>query len=140
MIVLLRYLGYTLKDFLTNTPTQSNATRVIIPPLDLATGQRSRPIPEVPHPAAYKCVKEYLKALLQSLIKSIEKNPADLPDPVFRQSPADLADGLKHQLDAFWHCEYPFSIPVTDENPLAWWESLQKFPQSQVLAVMSLSF
>lgn len=132
--------GYTLKDFLVGHSIRSNTTRVVIPPLDPSTGQRLRPALEIPYPAAYKRVKEYLKSLLQSLIKSALQNPAELPDPLFHQSPADLADGLKHQLDAFWHCEYPFAIPMTDENPLTWWESLQKFPQAQVLAVMLSSF
>jgi len=43
--------------------------------------------------------------------------------------------GLWHQLEAFWHGEWPFNQQVKDSNPLAWWESLQDHPHARVLAV-----
>jgi hypothetical protein len=50
-------------------------------------------------------------------------------------TPAEIVNGLRHQVEAFWRSEWPFNEPIKDGNPLAWWESLQNHPHAHVLAV-----
>jgi hypothetical protein len=51
---------------------------------------------------------------------------------------AEIVDGLRVQLDAFWQNEWPFDQQVENNNPLSWWESLRYHSHARVLAVCIL--
>ncbi|KXN87127.1 hypothetical protein AN958_09181 [Leucoagaricus sp. SymC.cos] len=134
---------YKLNDFLVHSedavlrPT-STALPLVIPALDPATGQRLRPSPEMSYPAAFRRVKDFLKDMLRSLCDWAKEHPNELHDSLFRQSPSELSRALQSQLTAFWHGEYPFSVPMmSDSDPMAWWGSMLRIPHAQVLAFLA---
>jgi hypothetical protein len=74
---------------------------------------------------AYSCVKIFLKELLCKKLARHQTHPDDPIEPLFKElSPSEVVDGLRHQLEAFWHNEWPFKEPVKDGDPLGWWEAL----------------
>ncbi|KAG2138776.1 hypothetical protein BD769DRAFT_1637810 [Suillus cothurnatus] len=100
----------------------------------LRTGQRT----PLPYPHAYTRVKDFLKEKLQKDLAHYVANPDSvLATSIFKVlSAAEVASGLRHQLEAFWHGEWPFNQQVKDGDPLAWWESLQDHPHACVLAAL----
>ncbi|KAG2116350.1 hypothetical protein BD769DRAFT_1778182 [Suillus cothurnatus] len=116
---------YPNSDFL-KKPT-ANATTIVIPVLSQRTGQRT----PLPYPHAYTRVKDFLKEKLQKDLSHYVANPDSY-------SAAEVASGLRHQLEAFWHGEWPFNQQVKDGNPLAWWESLQDHLHARVLAHLAI--
>ncbi|KAG2079898.1 ribonuclease H-like domain-containing protein [Suillus cothurnatus] len=125
---------YPNSDFL-KKPT-ANATTIVIPALSQRTGQRT----PLPYPHAYTRVKDFLKEKLQKDLAHYVANPDSvLATSIFKVlSAAEVASGLRHQLEAFWHGEWPFNQQVKDGNPLAWWESLQDHPHARVLAHLAI--
>ena len=106
---------------------------IVIPPLILRNSTNFTPNEQMPYPNAYKQVKEYLKGLLHPEVDHHKTHPI----PALKQlSPAQVVEGLWHQLDTFWHGEYPFNQKVeSNNNSLAWWASLRYHPHASVLAV-----
>ncbi|KAG0700235.1 ribonuclease H-like domain-containing protein, partial [Suillus ampliporus] len=126
---------YPLSDFL-KKPAPS-ATTIVIPALHHRTGPRpngsSTPLP---YPIAYGRVKIFLKDMLCKKLDRHQMHPEDSFEPLLKDlSQAQVVDGLRHQLEAFWRNEWPFNEPVKDGNPLGWWEALRHHSQAQVLAV-----
>ena len=52
---------------------------------------------------------------------------------------AQIVDGLRVQLDAFWRNEWPFDQQVENNDALSWWESLRCHTHARVLAVCTVS-
>ncbi len=95
----------------------------------------------LPFPEAYEVVKQYLKHMLKDMLEYIENNPSELKNgiPVLQKlGPVRAAEGLKSQLEAFWRGEWPFSMELTEQDPLAWWEQVGCNPHADVLAVSVL--
>ncbi|KAG1842728.1 hypothetical protein F4604DRAFT_1689823 [Suillus subluteus] len=124
---------YSKSEFL-KKPTV-NMTTIVIPALSQETGHHTL----LPYLHAYTCVKDFLKEQLQKDLANYVTNPnSALPASIFKVlSVAEIASGLCHQTEAFWHDEWPFNQQVKDGNPLAWWESLQNHPHAHVLAMKS---
>ena len=96
--------------------------------------------PPIPYPHAYDRVKVYLKNMLREQLACCEAHPDDRKHPIFREmDAAQIMDNLHHQMEAYWHNEYPFNIPVKDGNPLAWWKSLGEHVRGHVLSVHIMS-
>jgi hypothetical protein len=61
------------------------------------------------------------------------------PIPALKQlTAAQIVDGLRVQLDAFWLNEWPFDQQLENDDPLSWWESLRHHCHARVLAVRAL--
>jgi hypothetical protein len=92
---------------------------------------------DVPYPRAYNQAKDFLKEMLCNELElaaraetTASKNPL-----MSGLSPAEIIDGFRRQLLAFAQHEWPFVGFISDNNTLAWWESLEHHPQARVLAV-----
>jgi hypothetical protein len=84
----------------------------------------------------YSCVKDYLKNMLREHLAHHKTHHEEHMHPIFTElSPAQIIEDLRHQLEAYWHNEWPFDIPVKDGNPLAWWKSLGKHVHACILSV-----
>ena len=107
---------------------------IVIPPLNQRNGATA-PNDRLPYHNAHRRVKDFLKDLLRPEVERHETHPI----PALKQlTSSQIVDGLRHQLDAYWHNEWPFDQQVDDNNPLNWWESLQYHRHASVLAVSIL--
>ncbi|KAG1891136.1 ribonuclease H-like domain-containing protein [Suillus subluteus] len=125
---------YSKSEFL-KKPTV-NMTTIVNPALSQRTSQRT----PLPYPHAYTRVKDFLKEQLQKDLANYVTNPdSALPASIFKVlSAAEIASGLRHQIEAFWCDEWPFNQQVKEGNPLAWWESLQNHLHARVLAHLAI--
>ena len=127
------WIGYPLADYLKKPPT------ITIP----AAYQQSTPRPAVVnppptllYPRAYNRVKNYLKDMLRTQLTRHETHPDDRMHPIFTElSAVRIVEDLRHQLEAYWHNEWPFDTPVKDGDPLTWWRNLSDHPHGRVLSV-----
>jgi hypothetical protein len=91
----------------------------------------------VPYPTAYKRTKAFLKDILMKEVEMIKKHPKETAgDILHKYTTAQIAERFVRQLVMYARGEWPFDLPH-DENALLWWESLEKHPQAEVLAVSS---
>jgi hypothetical protein len=86
----------------------------------------------MPYHNAYKRVKEYLKQLLRP---EVERHNTQLIENLKQLTQAQIVNGLRNQLHAYWCGEWPFDQQVKDGDPLKWWISLIPHPHARVLAV-----
>ena len=92
----------------------------------------------VPYPTAYKRTKAFLKDILIKEVKMVKKHPDETAgDILHKYTIKQTADRFVRQLVMYAKGEWPFDLPH-EENALKWWESLEKHPQADVLAVSSL--
>jgi hypothetical protein len=125
-------LGYPLSEYL----KKLNTSTIVIPAANNRNAPRGVTNSAISYPHAYSRVKNFLKDMLREILNYRQTHPDDLADPALKDlSPAQMVDGLKNQLGAFWHNEWPFNQPVNNGNPLAWWEALRYHPHARVLAV-----
>ena len=98
-------------------------------------GQRATVTVPLAYANSYSRVKNFLKDMLRETLKLLQKGSINLK-PVFADlSRAQIVDGLRTQLEAYWRDEWPFNQPVKDNDPLSWWKTLAEHPYAQVLAV-----
>jgi hypothetical protein len=120
-------LGYPLSDYF----KKPSATVIVIPALHHRNGLNPSNKP-LPYPSAHKRVKDFLKEMLRPEVERHEIRPI----PALQQlTPAQIVDGLRRQLDAYWRNEWPFDQQVENHDPLAWWESLRYHSHARVLSV-----
>lgn len=78
--------------------------------------------------------------MLRDTLDRIQAFPNAADYPVIRSlPPAEVVNGLRVQLDAFWRGQWPFNEKLVDDNPLAWWTSFQFHPHARVLAVSAVT-
>lgn len=78
--------------------------------------------------------------MLATFIDWYQAHPDDRRDPALANLQlADIVEGLKQQLPAFWRGDWPFDQPVEGGDPLAWWNNLRFHPHGRVMAVSSSS-
>ncbi|KAG2345131.1 hypothetical protein BDR05DRAFT_947067 [Suillus weaverae] len=104
--------------------TTANTPTIVIPVLSQRTGQHT----PLAYPHAYTHIKDFLKDKLQKDLAHYVMNPKSAP----------ATSIFKHQIKAFWHDKWPFNQQVKDDNPLAWWESLQDHLHAHVLAHLTI--
>ena len=95
------HLGYPLSDYL----KKPSPRVIVIPPLNQRNGATA-PNDRLPYHNAHRRVKDFLKDLLRPEVERHETHPI----PALKQAPtsSQIVDGLRHQLDAYWHNEWPF--------------------------------
>ena len=127
-------LGYPHSEYLKKSTPGLGV--IVIPPqvqknsLNIASNAE-----RMPYANAHKRVKEFLKVLLRPEVDRHETHPI----PALMQlTTAQIVDGLRHQIDAYWRGEWPFDQKVENNDPLAWWTSLCHHPHARVLAVCDL--
>ncbi|KAF7985089.1 hypothetical protein HWV62_8971 [Athelia sp. TMB] len=113
---------------------EASRTAISIP----SAGNRSHG--PIPFAGAYNRVKEYLKNMLSKFITWYQAHPDDRRDPAFANLQlADIVEGLKQQLPAFWQGEWPFNQPsIEGGDPLVWWTGLRFHPQGRVMAFLAI--
>ena len=78
--------------------------------------------------------------MLCAQLECCKTHPDDHMHPLFKElSVAEIVEELCHQLEAFWHNEYPFNTPVKDGNPLVWWRCFGDHNHAHVLSVSIIS-
>jgi len=91
----------------------------------------------VPYPNAYKRAKAFLKDILMKEVEMVKQHPKETAgDILHKYMTAQIAERFVRQLIMYARGEWPFDLPHED-NALLWWESLEKHPQAEVLAVSS---
>jgi hypothetical protein len=113
------------------------STNVIVIPSLQSRNISSVPNKPLPYPAAHKRVKDFLKAMLRPEVERHETCPILA---LKQLAAAEIVDGLRVQLDAFWWNEWPFDQQVENNDPLSWWESLRYHSHARVLAVCGILF
>ena len=90
------------------------------------------------HPRAYMRVKGFLKQHLKIMLQytSAHLNADDALSVLMRGSgTATIVEEFRCQLESYWLNEWPFNIPVTNNDPYMWWKSLCAHPHAWVLSV-----
>ncbi|KAJ7198848.1 hypothetical protein GGX14DRAFT_573290 [Mycena pura] len=95
------------------------------------------------YPHAFFRVKELLKTVLKALLQQHASHDSGTCrcHPIFKtQSPLEIADALRLQLEAFWLGEPPFHAPVLKDDTMEWWMNLERgnSPRSNVLAMLAV--
>lgn len=52
---------------------------------------------------------------------------------------ATVVEEFRRQLESYWFNEWPFNIPISNNNPFAWWMALKPHPHARVLSVKHVS-
>jgi hypothetical protein len=128
--LLLFAIGYPSSDYLKKTTPAPNT--ILLPAITQTQGQTHA----LSYSTAYNRLKNYLKDLCNTKLEHHKSHSNERVQLLFKElSPAQVADDLKHQIEAFWHHKWPFNQQLNDGNPLAWWQHLQDHPHARVLVV-----
>jgi len=141
------YTGYSRSDVL-KKPTTMSATislharknNNLQNPANTPDDSQSTPFPK-----AYNRAKEFLKVMLRNEIDLTARDPvvtkqANINPLIQDLGPPEVVNQFRKQLLAYARNEWPFTNPITGGNTLAWWESLERHPHAQVLAVSHKPF
>jgi hypothetical protein len=85
----------------------------------------------MPYYNTYTQVKTFLKDMMNSITERIQKYPDEPVPTLFKEmGMGSTTKDLQHQINAYWRGEYLFKQTSPCNNPMVWWQELEKFSSS----------